>query len=133
MKKKLSSLLIVFGIILFISCEDTKKSDSSSTLLLLMVTQTAQVQFQNNLSDGDVLYGIKFGGAEYRYALLRGGSTTPYISTLAGSYPVELLNASGVWINDTGAGRLAIEGGKNYRIRIEGTLASYTYLLDLMP
>ena len=115
-------LIIVLGL-LFIGCSNETPWEDPPD-------RTAGVRFQNN-SDFTLLYGIKFGNAEYR-GVVAPGFVSQYFTIVAGLNILEKLDENGNWINiATSFGAyyllafMSVTAGYNHTILMTGTGGSY--------
>ena len=94
----------------------------------LFLDQKSSVRFQN-MTDFNLYYGVKFGDAEY-IGPVSSGFTTAYISTSAGTYSLQALNASSQWVTIS-SGSMSISNGHKYTIVGTGTGGYYYWAVVL--
>ena len=77
-----------------------------------------EIRFDNASVDIIVNYGMRMGPASHVGALFP-GETTPYYAGAEGTYHVEILDGSGLWVSVTDTAR-QIRRGKSYTVRLTG-------------
>ena len=118
MKNKIYIGVLLLFMIIFTSCTNQNLASSK-----------ANVRFSNLSSDCVVIYGMKFGDAEY-IGTLSPNMTTDYFETTPGEYSLFIRTSAGTWVQGF-YGTATVKRSKKYSVIISGNISDSTLVWSI--